>query len=128
LQLRKLLASMLREYELQYSNRDWATSTIFARRRPEAIPQKYGNVEIEIEPDTLLVRRVTLERLKENRAVAVVNFVLEEVRSSEEGLYELNSHLQPDGRVLDRTARLGRRVELLREFQQRLRFPQEDRK
>ena len=128
LHLGKLLESLLLDYELQYSSRDGKTSTIFARPLPGMMLSKFGAVEIEIEPDTLLVCRVTLERLKEGRPVAVVNFVLEEVRSREDSLYELKTHLQPDGRILDRTARLGRRVELLREFQQRLRFPLEDRK
>lgn len=121
LQLPTLLESLLHDYDLEYVSRGHGSDTILAHPRPAADNAKYGTVEIDIEPQSLLVRRVTLERLNNKRVVAVVSFSLEEMRQREDSLYELHAHLQADAQVFDRGARLGKRSDLLREFLQKLR-------
>ncbi|MFM7039245.1 MAG: hypothetical protein ACKO2L_16160 [Planctomycetaceae bacterium] len=124
LQLPALLETLLLDYELQYSSQQPDTSRIVARPRSVTVSSKYGNVEIEIDPRSLLVRQVTLERLRDQRLVAVVSFSLTEVRSRKESLYELSGNLQPTATVLDRNTKVGGRSELLRRFLQKLRVHQ----
>jgi len=124
LQLPTLLETLLRDYDLEYSSRDSRTNRILAQPRSATASTKYGTIEIEIDPQSLLVQRVTLERLSDQRLMAVVSFSLVEVKSRDESLYELTGHLQPAATVLDRHARIGSRSELLRVFLQRIRAPQ----
>jgi hypothetical protein len=124
LQLPTLLETLLSDYELEYSSRQPETSRILARSRSVTMSSKCGDIEIDIDPQSLLVRRVALERLRDQRVVAVVSFSLVEVRSREESLYELTAHLEPAARVLDHSGTVGGRSELLREFLQKLRAAQ----
>lgn len=126
LQLTTLLESLLRDYELNDSSGDPGTRRILARRRSTTASAKYGDVEIDIDPRTLLVRHVALERLRDQRPVAVVSFSLVEVASRKDSLYEVTDHLKSDARVFDRSTRFGSRSELLREFLQKIRTPQSD--
>jgi hypothetical protein len=111
-----LLESLLRDYELKYTDRNDDVHTILASPRPGDRNSKYGTVEIEIDPRSRLVRRVSLERLNDKRSIAVISFYLQEVRQREESFYEVESHLQSDAEVLQPGFRLGKRSELLREF------------
>jgi len=124
LQLPTLLETLLRDYDLKYSSRNSRTNRILARPRSATASTKYGTIEIDIDPKSLLVQRVTLERLSDQRLMAVVSFSLVEVKSRNESLYELSGNLQPAATVLDRHARIGSRSELLRVFLQRIRAPQ----
>jgi hypothetical protein len=124
LQLPTLLETLLRDYDLEYSSRRPETSRVLARPRSVTMSSKYGDIEIDIDPQSLLVRRVALERLRDQRVVAVVSFSLVEVRSREESLYELTAHLDPAAEALDHSGKAGGRAELLREFLQRLRAAQ----
>lgn len=123
LHLPTLLESLVRDCELQYVSGERGTKTILARPR-EGSGAKFLNAEIEIESDSLLVRRVTLERGSDRRAVATTSFVLEQVSTLDDSMYDMRYHLREDAEVLDGAARWRRRAELFREFLQRLRFPQ----
>ena len=60
----------------------------------------------------------------DGRAVATTRFVLEQVTSVDDSMYDMRSHLRKDAEVLDGVTRLRRRAELFRAFLQRLRFSQ----
>jgi hypothetical protein len=121
LQLPTLLESLLKDFELEFSNQADGIATIVARPHSKISNSKYGVIEIEMDRNALLVRHVTMERLNDKRPVAMVRFSLEEIEPQEESLYELASHLQPGAEVFDRGTRRGKRSELLREFFQKLR-------
>jgi hypothetical protein len=121
LQLPMLLESLLKDFDLEYSKQADGIATIVAHPHSETSNSKYGTIELEIDRNASLVRRVTMERLNDKRPVAIVRFALEEIEPREQSLYELESHLQPGAEVFDRGARRGKRSELLREFFQKLR-------
>lgn len=121
LQMPTLLETLLRDYELEYGVQEGGLSTILAQRKAESGSAKYGAAEIQIESRTRLVRHVSLERIADDRLLAVLNFSLREVRPQSAALYQLRTHLQTDSLVLDRGSRTGARADLLREFLQLLR-------
>jgi hypothetical protein len=121
LDLQNLLENLLSDFELEQSEQEGDNYRIEARPKPGRKSSKFGPVELEIERGTSLVRRATLERLNEGRTVAVVSFSLEEVAAQNDSLYEMNTYLQPNAEVFDRSSRRGRRSELLREFMQQIR-------
>jgi len=121
LDLQRLLENLLSDFELEQSEQERDNYRIEARPKSGRKNSKFGPVELEIERQTSLVRRATLERLNEGRTVAVVSFSLEEVAAQSDSLYEMKTYLQPDAEVLDRSSRRGRRSELLREFMQQIR-------
>jgi hypothetical protein len=123
LDLPTLLESLLRDCELRSVSGHRGISTILARPRAGS-GAKFINAEIEIETDSLLVRSVTLQRGIDGRAVATTRFVLEQVTSVDDSMYDMRSHLRKDAEVLDGVTRLRRRAELFRAFLQRLRFSQ----
>lgn len=123
LHLPTLLESLLRDCELRSVSSDRGISTISARPRVGSVA-KFLNAEIEIETDSLLVRRVTLQRGGDRRATATTSFVLEQVTSVDDSMYDMRSHLREGAEVYDGGARLRRRAELFRDFLQRLRVPQ----
>ena len=118
-----MLESLLRDYDLKYTDREDSNHTILASPRPDLSNSKYGNVEIEIDTRSGLIRRVSLERLRAKRVLAVISFSLEETQNREDSFYELRTHLQPNADALERGIGFGRRSDLLREFLQKLRFP-----
>jgi hypothetical protein len=121
LDLQNLLENLLSDFELEQSPQERDNYRIEARPKSGRKSSKYGPVELEIESETSLVRRASVERLNEGRTVAVVSFSLEEVAAQSDSLYEMKTYLQPDAEVLDRGSRRGRRSELLREFMQQIR-------
>ena len=123
LHLPTLLESLLRDCELRSVGSDRGISIISARPRVGS-GAKFVNAEIEIETDSLLVRRVTLQRGSDGRAVATTSFVLDQVTTLDDSMYDMRSHLRKDAEVLDGVTRLRRRAELFRAFLQRLRFSQ----
>jgi hypothetical protein len=118
-----MLESLLRDYDLRYTDREDSNHTILATPRPELSNSKYGNVEIEIDTRSGFIRRVSLERLRAKRVLAVISFSLEETQNREDSFYEVRTHLQPNADALERGIGFGRRSDLLREFLQKLRFP-----
>ena len=124
LNLTTLIESLLTDYDLKYSDRENGIHTITAKRRPESRIAKSGTVEIEIQADSKLVRRVTIEKLNDKRPVAVVSFSLDQIQQVPNSFYELENHLQPDSPVYDRSTRFGRRSDLLRDFLLNLRVSQ----
>jgi hypothetical protein len=123
LEFTSLLESLLEHYDLEYIHREEKIHIISAHPRPEAGPSKYGTVEIEIDADSRLIRRVEMERLVDNRLIAVVCFTLQETQQRDEAQYDVTAHLVPNSRILDRQSRFGQRSDLLREFLQKLRSP-----
>lgn len=124
LDLTTLIESLLSDYDLKYADHENGIHTITAQRRSESGIAKSGTVEIEIQADSQLVRRVTIEKLNDKRPVAVVSFSLDQIQQVQNSFYELENHLQPDSPVYDRSTRFGRRSDLLRDFLQNLRFSQ----
>lgn len=118
-----LLESLLQDCDLKYTDREDSNHTILASPRPEVSNSKYGTVEIEIDTRSGLIRRVSLERLRAKRVLAVISFSFEEIQNREDSFYELRTYLQPNAGVLERGTGFGRRSDLLREFLQTLRFP-----
>ena len=118
-----LLESLLRDYDLKYTDREDSNQTILASPLPEVSNAKYGTVEIEIDTRSGLIRRVSLERLRAKRVLAVISFSLQKIQNRENSLYEVQTHLEPNADVLERGTGFGRRSELLKEFLQKLRFP-----
>lgn len=116
-----LLESLLRDYDLQYTERQSQIQTIQAKPREPTNSSKYGDLEIDIDKQSRLVHRVSLERLVDKRPVAVVSFTLNEIQERDESYYIVRSHLQDDAKVLEQESRFGDRVELLREFLSKLR-------
>jgi hypothetical protein len=79
-----LLESLLQDYELKFTGREDSNHTILASPRSEVSNSKYGTVEIEIDSRSGLIRRVSLERLRAKRVLAVISFSLEEIQSRED--------------------------------------------
>lgn len=123
LQLPNLLESLLRDYDLEYASSDQDSQVILAKPRGNSPKLKYGVVEVEVELNSLLVRRVTLERTKDSRPVAVISFLLEKTEQQPDALYDPQTHSKMDSQVWDSGLRPGKRAELLREFLQKLRNP-----
>jgi hypothetical protein len=123
LQLPNLLVSLLRDYDLEYASSDRDSQVILAKPRGNSPKLKYGVVEVEVELNSLLVRRVTLERMKDNRPVAAISFILEKTEQQQESLYDLQTHSKINSQVWDRGSRPGKRAELLKDFLQKLRTP-----
>ncbi|MFM7059514.1 MAG: hypothetical protein ACKO2P_21585 [Planctomycetota bacterium] len=124
LQLPTLLQALLQDYELKWSHAESGLHTILAQPRLSPADSRYGAVEIQIEADTHLVRDVVMERLQDGRIIAALNFSLQDLRPQQDSLYEIQTHLQRNAVVLDRTSRAGSRAELLRGFLQQLRTAQ----
>ena len=118
-----LLESLLQDYDLKYTDREDSNHTILASPRPEVSNSKYGTVEIEIDTRSGLIRHVSLERLRAKRVLAVISFSLEETQNREDSLYDVRTHLQRNAEVLERVSGFGKRSDLLRQFLQKLRFP-----
>ena len=93
--------SLLRDYDLKYTDREDSNHTILASPRAEVSNSKYGTVEIEIDTRSGLIRRVSLERLRAKRVLAVISFSLEEIQNRADSFYEVRTHLQPNAGVLD---------------------------
>lgn len=127
LHLPKLLESLLRNYQLQFGQGDSQSILIVANPKAAATASKFGRVEMEIEAQSLMVQRISLERLHENRVVATVTFSLKETQPQDVNRYELETYLKPGAVVFDRPAQRGRRAELLRDFLLRLRVAPEKR-
>lgn len=123
LQLPNLLESLLRDYDLDYASSDQDSQVILAKPRGNSPKLKYGVVEVEVELNSLLVRRVTLERTKNSRPVAVISFLLEKTEQQPVAFYDPQTHSKIDSQVWDSGSRPGQRAELLREFLQKLRNP-----
>jgi hypothetical protein len=123
LQLSNLLESLLRDYELEYANGEEGSQVILAKPRSNSPNLKYGVIEVEVELKSLLVRRVTLERMKDSRPVAAISFILEKTEQQQESLYDLQTHSKINSQVWDRGSRPGKRAELLKDFLQKLRNP-----
>ncbi len=94
---------------------------ILAKPRAKSPKLKYGEVEVEVELNSLLVRRVTLERTKDSRPVAVISFLFEKTEQQPDAFYDPQTHSKIDSQVWDSGSRPGKRAELLREFLQKLR-------
>lgn len=123
LQLPNLLESLLRDYDLEYASSDQDSQVILAKPRAKSPKLKYGEVEVEVELNSLLVRRVTLERTKDSRPVAVISFLFEKTEQQPDAFYDPQTHSKIDSQVWDSGSRPGKRAELLREFLQKLRTP-----
>ena len=123
LNLQTLLENLLRDFELKSSERKPGIESIEARPQSNKQDAKFGRVELEIERDTSIVRRATLERVNNGRKVGVVSLTLEAITAREDSTYELQTYLKPNAEVLDPNSSRGRRSELLREFVQRMRGP-----
>jgi len=121
LELDTLLRSLLRDYELQLVSRSATVDRIEAWPRAAAPPTRHGVVELEIDSQSQLVRRVTLERVHQQRSVAWVTFELQQSTDHPDSFYDCSTHLVAGGQVLDRGSRRRARSELLREFLQQLR-------
>jgi hypothetical protein len=124
LDMATLLESLLRDYQLEYAERIDGIHTIIANPLAKVSHTKYGTVEIEIDAPSRLVRRVTLDRLKEDRVVAVISFSLDDIQLREATFYDVQTHLAGNADLLGEGSRLGDRLELLKEFLQKLRSPQ----
>jgi len=121
LDLQILLENLLSDFELEPSQQEGSIYRIEAWPKLARKSSKFGPVELEIERETSLVWRASVERLNEGRTVVVVSFSLEEVAAQNDSLYEMKTYLQPDAEVFDRGSRRGWRSELLREFMQQIR-------
>lgn len=124
LDMATLLESLLRDYQLEYAERIDGIHTIIANPLAKVSHTKYGTVEIEIDAPSRLVRRVTLDRLKEDRVVAVISFSLDDIQQREATFYDVQTHLAGNADLLGEGSKLGDRLELLKEFLQKLRSPQ----
>jgi hypothetical protein len=78
---------------------------------------------MEIDPVSLLVHKVELDRAFQGRTLAKVSFELEEITTHEEDFYHWKSHVRSDAEVLALGTRRGQRAELLRDFLQLIRSP-----
>ncbi|MFM8172391.1 MAG: hypothetical protein ACKN81_02505 [Pirellulaceae bacterium] len=124
LDLPTLLQTLLRDYDLTYRRQDVEVETIQATVRPAIKRSKYGRIEIEIERESSMVRRVSMERVRDGRVVAIVHFDWIETKLAANTLYDIPSYLQPDAPILDHRSPRGDRADLLREFLGRLRVSQ----
>jgi len=118
-----LLDSLLKDYDLERIEKTSNLYTVRATIRTARAKPRFRSVEIAIDPQTLLVHQVILERSHQGWPVALVTFSLEEVAPREEAFYQWQSHVRGDAEVLARGSRRGARSELLREFMQILRQP-----
>jgi len=124
LDMTTLLESLLQDYQLEYAENKNGIHTIIAKPIARISNAKYGTVEIEIDARLHLVRRVTLERLNEDRLVAVISFSLDKIQQHETAFYDVRTHLVEDANVLEQGSRFGDRLELLKAFLLKMRSPQ----
>lgn len=123
LDLATLLETLLAEFDLQRF--DGGDGHDLIRATPRAgVVTAYGRVEIEIEQESLVVRRAAVERSAGWRRGIVVTFTLEEIGVQDDGVYELAAHVDAGATVLGRESAPGARGELLREHLQALRQPE----
>ncbi len=124
LDLATLLETLLRDYKLTFRGKAHEVETIEATVRPEIKRSKYGKIEIEIDRDSSMVRRVSMERIQNGRIAATVHFDWIETKIAPNSLYELSSYLRPEAPIVDHRSPRGERAELLKRFLGRLRVNQ----
>ncbi|MFM8570733.1 MAG: hypothetical protein ACKOAU_03955, partial [Pirellula sp.] len=118
LDLRILLESLLKDYGFQRFDRSADRDTITASPKSTGVQTKFKRVQMEIDPNSLLVHKVTLDRAFQGRTLATVNFELQEIATQEDGFYHWKGHVDNDAEVLTQGTRRRLRAELLREFLQ----------
>jgi len=123
LDLHTLLQSLLKDFDLQSISRIANVESIRGLPLSSHATSKYGSVELEIDRDSLLVRKIKLERVHRGRIVAIVTYSLHETTTGKDSLYEWQSYIVDDAQVFRRGSRRAGRTELLRHFLQFLREP-----
>jgi hypothetical protein len=123
LDLRILIESLLKDYDFQRFEHSANRDTITAVPKPQAIHPRFNKVQMEIDPVSLLVHKVELDRAFQGRTLAKVSFELEEITTHDGDFYHWKSHVRSDAEVLELGARRGQRAELLRDFLQLIRSP-----
>jgi hypothetical protein len=123
LDLRILIESLLKDYDFQRFEHSANRDTITAVPKSQAIHPRFNKVQMEIDPVSLLVHKVEIDRAFQGRTLAKVSFELEEITTHEEDFYHWKSHVRSDAEVLELGARRGQRAELLRDFLQLIRSP-----
>jgi hypothetical protein len=106
-----LLNEVLAHFELtrEASAGDAATQVVRATRK---FPHPFASLRsavLEIDAETKVIRRLTLERMRQGRLVATVTYTLAETRVLDDGKYELEGHLVEPYEVYTREYRPERR-------------------
>jgi hypothetical protein len=123
LDLPTLLEKLLADFDLQRLDRGDGHDLVRATPRAGAVTA-YGRVDIEIERESLVVRRAVVERSAGRWHGIVVAFTLEEIGVQDDGVYEMAAHVAAGATVLGRDSPRGARGELLREYLQAVRHPE----
>jgi hypothetical protein len=110
-----LLGEVLAHFDLtrEASAGDAATQVVRATRR---FPHPFASLRsavLEIDSETKVLRRLTLERMRQGRLVATVTYTLAETRVIDYAKYELEGHLVAPFEVYTREHRPDRRLTYL---------------
>jgi hypothetical protein len=100
-----LLSELLQQFELlrQDSGKPGEPIRIVANLRPQPgrpLP-RFRYVELELDPETKVIRKAILKRMINGEVVNTMRFTLLETADQPEGAYELRGHLDDDGVELD---------------------------
>lgn len=97
------LGELLQQYDLSRkdSGRPGEPIRIEARLRPSPAHPRFRHVELELDPETKVIRSAALRREVNGETVGTLTFTLVETAELPDDRYDLRGHLDPDAVVLD---------------------------
>ncbi len=113
-----LLGELLTHFELtrEPSPTDSACHIVRARRTFDHPLAALRSAVLELDSETKVLRRLTLERMRQGRLVATVTYTLAETRLLDSDKYELEGHLQTPYEIYTRDHRPERRLVYLKRW------------
>lgn len=117
MQLETLLVDVRRDFTLtRESLPDSSGLLISAALKPGRYSPSLRSATLEIDPETKVVRRVVLNRLRNGQPFATVTYTLVETGTQDDAKYQLEGHLPPGAPVFSRTTLPRLRGEVLTKF------------
>lgn len=111
LRLESMLAGLLRDHELELTDRDEATYVITAR--PTRLTGWVRDVQVVVDRKTKIVQEMVARRRSPHRGFSTVTFTLAETSTPEPTRYQLEGHLFETSIVLTRESQPDRRRDVL---------------
>jgi hypothetical protein len=117
MQMETLLDEVLRNFELLREPAPAAAGSasiaIRAEPRPGRPHPRIGGAVLEIDAETRVVRRLVLNRTRQDQAIATVTYTLVETAARDLNLYQIEGHLQTPFEIYSRDREPDRRIDLL---------------
>jgi hypothetical protein len=117
LQLDTLLAELLRDFDVQREGHGPdtlpTTYVIRATPRPGPRPLFIRSVQLEVDAETKVLRRVVISRVRQGQPLATTTYSLVETATQPDARFRLEGHLREPFEVYTRDHRPERRAEIL---------------